>query len=213
MCIRDSDEGAVGLRATCLPDLRPAPEYPASCPIQFCAAEPRAGPPGRQDAGARDGDPASGAEVHPSPDLDLLHGEGWKIGTRSMTRLWRAEGLLVPQRRRKRRRISAGTLYIDPAAPWQNGIVESFNGRLRDELLSSELFETLAEARYLVDRWPLHYNHRRSQRGLGKRTPAGFAATCPAVSSLRLATLACTTASRGEESIVSTTRFSQGVDR
>ena len=46
-------------------------------------------------------------------------------------------------------------LYIDPGSPWQNGIVESFNGRLRDDLLSSEIFDTLAEARYLIDWWRL----------------------------------------------------------
>jgi len=83
--------------------------------------------------------------------MDLLHKERWQVGARLMKRLWRSEGLLVPQRRRKRRRIGNG----------KNGIVESFNGRLRDELLSSEIFDTLAEARYLVDRWRLHYNHRR----------------------------------------------------
>ena len=66
-------------------------------------------------------------------------------------------------------------------SPWQNGIVESFNGRLRDPLLSSEIFDTLAEARYLIDRWRLFYNHRRIQRALGKATPAAFAATCPAL--------------------------------
>lgn len=71
-------------------------------------------------------------------------------------------------------------LYIDPRSPWQNGIVESFNGRLRDELLSSEIFATLDEARLLVGRWRLHYNHRRIQRALGKLTPAVFSATCPA---------------------------------
>jgi putative transposase len=87
-----------------------------------------------------------------------------------------------------------GTLYIDPGSPWQNGIVESFNGRLRDELLSSEIFETLAEAKYLVDRWRLHYNHRRPQRALGKKTPAEYAATCPAAPPLRLAALACAAA-------------------
>jgi transposase InsO family protein len=74
-----------------------------------------------------------------------------------------------------------GTLYIDPGSPWQNGIVESFNGRLRDELLSSEIFAALAEARLLVDRWRLHYNHRRIQRALGTVTPAAFAAMCPMV--------------------------------
>ena len=92
-----------------------------------------------------------------------------------------------------------GTLYIDPGSPWQNGIVESFNGRLRDELLSSEIFDTLAEARYLIDRWRLHYNHRRIQRALGKMTPAAFAATCPALPPLRLAALACAAAPPGME--------------
>jgi putative transposase len=220
--------------------------------------------------------------------MDLLHKERWRIGARLMKRLWRSEGLLVPQRRRKRRRIGNGangivrrrarrrnqvwgmdfihdrtadgrplrmlvvldeftrecialevrrtfrgkdivmvldeltairgapkhirsdngpemiskavkawckeggtrTLYIDPGAPWQNGIVESFNGRLRDELLSSEIFDTLAEARYLVDRWRLHYNHRRIQRALGKMTPAAFSAKFACASSRRLAPLA-----------------------
>jgi putative transposase len=73
----------------------------------------------------------------------------------------------------------AGTLCIDPGSPWQNGIVESFNGRLRDELLSSESFDTLAEARYLIDRWRLFYNHRRIQRALGKMPPAAFVAAPP----------------------------------
>jgi putative transposase len=87
-----------------------------------------------------------------------------------------------------------GTLYIDPGSPWQNGIVESFNGRLRDELLSSGIFATLAEARLLVDRCRLNYKHRRIQRALGKLTPAAFAATRPALPPLRLAALTCTAA-------------------
>ncbi len=65
--------------------------------------------------------------------------------------------------------------------------MEHFKGRLRDELLSSESFATLGEARLLVDRWRLHYNHRRIKRALGNPTPAAFAATCPAVPPLRLA--------------------------
>jgi len=69
-------------------------------------------------------------------------------------------------------------LYIKPGAPWQNGIVESFNGRLRDELLSSEIFQSLAEATYLCNRWRLDYNHRRPQRALGNQTPAEFASEC-----------------------------------
>ena len=243
--------------------------------------------------------------------MDLLHKEGWSIGTRLMKRLWRVEGLLVPQQRRKRRRIGTGengivrrkatmknevwgmdfvqdrtvvsrplrllvvldehtreclaldvgrrcrgqdivmvldeltairgapahirsdngpefiskavkrwckeagtgTLYIDPGSPWQNGIVESFNGRLRDELLSSEIFETLAEARYLVDRWRLHYNHRRLQRALGKRTPAAYAAICAAAPPLRLAPLACAAALPGADETATIPELSQGVDR
>jgi hypothetical protein len=65
--------------------------------------------------------------------------------------------------------------------------VESFNGRLRDELRSSEIFDTLAEAKHLVERWILHYKHRRIQRVLGRLAPAAFAARCPAEPPLRLA--------------------------
>jgi hypothetical protein len=82
---------------------------------------------------------------------------------------------------------------------WQNGIVESFNGRLRDELLSSEIFATLDEARLRVDRWRLHYNHRRIQRASGKLTPAAFAAACLALPPLWLAPLACAAAPPGME--------------
>ena len=199
--------------------------------------------------------------------MDLLRKERWSVGARLMKRLWRQEGLLVPQKRVKRRRIGTGengivrrratrrnevwgmdfvqdwtadgrplrmlvvldeltairgapvhlradngpemiskavkewcassgtdALYIDPGSPWQNGIMESFNGRLRDELLSSEIFATLDEARLLVDRWRLHYNHRRIQRALGKLTPAAFAAAC-----LALPPLACAAAPPGME--------------
>jgi transposase InsO family protein len=229
--------------------------------------------------------------------MDLLRKERWSVGARLMKRLWRQEGLLVPQKRVKCRRIGTGengivrrratrknevwgmdfvqdrtadgrpfrmlvvldeytreclaievhrhlrgedivavldeltairgapahvradngpemiskavkawceesgtgALHIDPGSPWQNGIVESFNGRLRDELLSSEIFDTPAEARYLIDRWRLFYNHRRIQRALGKVTPAAFAATCPALPPLRLAALACAAAPPGTQ--------------
>ncbi len=73
----------------------------------------------------------------------------------------------------------------------------NFYGRLRDELLSSETFATLAEAELLVDRCRLQYNLRRTQRALGKLTSAAFAATGPAVPPLRLAALACATAPPG----------------
>ena len=90
-------------------------------------------------------------------------------------------------------------MLIKPGSLWENGYCESFNGRLRDELLSSEIFATLNEARLLVDRWRLHYNHRRIQRALGKLTPAAFAAACLAMPPLRLAPLACAAAPPGME--------------
>ena len=70
-----------------------------------------------------------------------------------------------------------GTLYIEKASPWENGYVESFNGKLRDELLNGELFLSLAEARYVIDAWRLDYNHRRPHSSLNWQTPAAYAAS------------------------------------
>ncbi len=69
------------------------------------------------------------------------------------------------------------TLYIEPGSPWQNGFAESFNSRLRDELLSAELFADLPEACALADRWKNDYNHRRPHSSLEYKTPAQFAAS------------------------------------
>jgi len=71
-----------------------------------------------------------------------------------------------------------GPLFIEPGSPWENGYIESFNGKLRDECLEGELFLCLAEAKYIVDRWRLDYNHHRPHSMLGWMTPAAFAATC-----------------------------------
>lgn len=73
-------------------------------------------------------------------------------------------------------RAAVRTLYIQKASPWENGYVESFNGKLRDELLDRELFLSMTEARYVVDEWRLEYNHHRPHGGLGWQTPASFAA-------------------------------------
>ena len=72
-----------------------------------------------------------------------------------------------------------GPLYIDPGSPWQNGYVESFNGKLWDEFLNQELFLSLAEARYVAGRWRLDYNHHQLHSSSGWMTPAAFAAPCP----------------------------------
>ncbi len=68
------------------------------------------------------------------------------------------------------------TLYIEPGSPWQNGYVESFHSRFRDELLAVEVFESVKEAKKLSERWRMDYNHRRPHSSLGYRTPASFAA-------------------------------------
>ena len=55
-------------------------------------------------------------------------------------------------------RIGVKTLYIEPGCPWENGYNESFNGKLRDELLNGEIFYSLAEAKVLIEAWRRHYN-------------------------------------------------------
>jgi len=71
---------------------------------------------------------------------------------------------------------ATGTAYIEPGSPWQNPFVESFGSRIRDELLTGELFESLLEAKVLVEDWRLDYNTNRPHSALGMRTPARFAA-------------------------------------
>jgi transposase InsO family protein len=69
-------------------------------------------------------------------------------------------------------RVGVRTLYIEPGSPWENGYVESFNGRLRDELLDREVFDTLLEAKVLIERWRVGYNTVRPHSSLGYRPPA-----------------------------------------
>ena len=70
------------------------------------------------------------------------------------------------------KRVGAKTLFIEPGSPWENGYNESFNGKLRDELLNMEIFYTLKEAEILVERWRQHYNTVRPHSSLGYRPPA-----------------------------------------
>lgn len=69
-------------------------------------------------------------------------------------------------------RLGVKTLFIDPGSPWENGYNESFNGKLRDELLNTEIFHTLKEAKVLIERWRRHYNTIRPHSSLGYRPPA-----------------------------------------
>ena len=68
--------------------------------------------------------------------------------------------------------VGVKTLYIEPGSPWENGYVESFNGKLRDELLNLEIFDTLWEAKVLAERWRREYNQRRPHSALAYRPPA-----------------------------------------
>ena len=69
-------------------------------------------------------------------------------------------------------RLSVQPLFIQPGSPWENGYIESFNGKMRDELLSRELFYSLKEAQVLIEMWRKHYNTVRPHSSLGYRPPA-----------------------------------------
>jgi transposase InsO family protein len=68
--------------------------------------------------------------------------------------------------------LGSKSLYIEPGSPWENGYCESFNGKLRDELLNGEIFYSLKEAQAVIEKWRIHYNTRRPRSALGYRPPA-----------------------------------------
>ena len=68
--------------------------------------------------------------------------------------------------------VGAKTAYIAPGSPWENGYIESFNARMRDELLNGEIFYTLKEARIIIESWRRHYNSVRPHASLGYKAPA-----------------------------------------
>ncbi len=91
--------------------------------------------------------------------------------------------------------VGAKTAFIEPGSPWKNGYVESFNGKLRDELLNAEVFNTLAEAKVLTERWRVHCNTARPHSSLGYRPPA------PEISVLGVAMLPGSPSSTGAHSM------------
>jgi putative transposase len=68
--------------------------------------------------------------------------------------------------------IGVKALFIEPGSPWENGYIESFNGKLRDELINREIFTTLTEAKVLIEQWRQEYNQVRPHSSLGYRPPA-----------------------------------------
>ncbi len=69
-------------------------------------------------------------------------------------------------------RLGVKTLFIEPGSPWENGYIESFNGKMRDELLNREVLMTLTEAKVLIEAWRKEYNQVRPHSSLGYRPPA-----------------------------------------
>ena len=76
-------------------------------------------------------------------------------------------------------RLEVGTLFIEPGSPWENGYIESFNGKLRDELLNGEIFYNLQEAKVLIEAWWKLYNRFRPHSSLGNMTPREYAENHP----------------------------------
>jgi putative transposase len=133
---------------------------------------------------------------------ELLRRAGWLVNDKRVERIWRREGLKVPARQPKRGRlwltdgscirlrsdngpefiakavqdwigaVGARTAYIAPGSPWENGFIESFNARLRDELLDGEIFYTLREAQIVIESWRRHYNAVRPHASIGYQAPA-----------------------------------------
>ena len=78
-------------------------------------------------------------------------------------------------------RLEVETLFSEPGSPWENGYIESFNGKLRDELLNGEIFTTLTEAKVLTELWRREYNQVRPHSALGYKPPAPEAALRPLI--------------------------------
>lgn len=96
-------------------------------------------------------------------------------------------------------RIGVKTLYIEPGSPWENEYNESFNGKLRDELLNGEIFYTLKEAVILIERWRIHYNSNETAMcgaHCQARRPATLIAWIPAASTTYDLASPCWTALR-----------------
>jgi putative transposase len=125
---------------------------------------------------------------------DVLERLAWLMATRGVPAHIRSDNgseFTAKAVRSWLKRVGVKTLYIAPGSPWENGYVESFNGKLRDELLNGEIFETLLEAKVLIERGRIEYNTVRPHSSLGYRQPApeSFTVGLPVPATLRQATL------------------------
>jgi len=106
---------------------------------------------------------------------DVLEQLVWLMATRGVPDHIRSDNgaeFTAKAVRKWLKNVGVRTLFIEPGSPWENGYIESFNGKLRDELLARERFDTLKEAKVLIERWRVHYNTVRPHSSLGYRPPA-----------------------------------------
>ena len=106
---------------------------------------------------------------------DVLERLAWLMATRGVPDYIRSDNgseFTAHAVRDWLKRVGAKTLYITPGSPWENRYIESFNGKLANELLEREIFDTLHEAKVLIERWRVHYNTVRPHSSLGYRPPA-----------------------------------------
>ncbi len=106
---------------------------------------------------------------------DVLERLSWLFATRGVPAHLRSDNgpeFTAKVVRNWLHRVGVKTLLIEPGSPWENGYVESFNGKLSDELLNGEVFYTLKEAKVLIERWRVYYNTVRPHSALGYRPPA-----------------------------------------
>lgn len=106
---------------------------------------------------------------------DVLERLAWLMATRGVPEHLRSDNgpeMTAKVVRDWLTQVGVTTLYIEPGSPWENGYVESFNGKLRDELLNGEIFHTVHEAKVLIEQWRRHYNTKRPHSSLSYRPPA-----------------------------------------
>jgi transposase InsO family protein len=113
---------------------------------------------------------------------DVLERLSWLFATRGVPSYIRSDNgpeFTANVVRAWLKRVGVKTLFIAPGSPWENGYVESFNGKLRDELLNGEIFYSCKEAKVLIERWRRHYNTVRPHSSLGSRSPLEALARAP----------------------------------
>ena len=106
---------------------------------------------------------------------DVLERLAWLMATRGVPEHIRSDNgpeFTAQVVREWLEKVGVKTLFIEPGSPWENGYVESFNGKLRDELLDREIFYSLEEAKVVIGMWREHYNRVRPHSSLGYRPPA-----------------------------------------